>query len=265
MVKITIPSGKEFTLHIDVLVDKCDYFRAALTGHFREADTKLLHLPYVSDNTFGFFLKWIYSGHLKPERDANRGDRHNESTLTLVGLFNLWFFADYLRAPALQNHIVTNVVEKFRIFVMWSTEERLKHVSDTIRMLWKPKGRTDRGELAKPLRDLVLDFVANPRYMPKAKSEKLLKLVPASFLREYALVTVRRNSNVELRTNIMASELEFSDDYGSDEEAYLDDEFMCAHAKFEFAITGLGLLRELWEIKPENYFVKEVKKAQETK
>ncbi|KAJ4387405.1 hypothetical protein N0V93_007997 [Gnomoniopsis smithogilvyi] len=264
MVVVVIPSGKKFTLHTNILAEKCDYFRAALLGNFREADTNLLNLPDVSDNTFGYFLKWIYSGNLKPENDPDRCSMHNESTLTLPGLYDLWFFADYLRAPALQNDVVTNVVEKFNIFKMWSTDKRLKHILTSIQMLWKSKGRTDRGETAKPLCDLLLDLVANPRYMPKVKSEKLLKSVPASFLREYALATVSRNFAVQTATICLDEELEPSDDLSLDDDAILEWEYQCVYDRLEEAVNGVCVLRRIWEIKPSEYFVKEIKRTQET-
>lgn len=266
MVSITIPSGKKFALHIDVLADKCDYFRAALTGNFRETHTKVLNLPDVSDNTFGFFLKWIYSGNLKPEYDPKRCNMHNESSLTVPDLFNLWFFADYLRAPALQNNVIINVVEKFRSFMMWSTEERFQHLIDSIKVLWKTKGRTDRGELAKPLRDLFLDFVANPDYMPKAKSQKLLKSAPASFLREFALTTVDRNYTIDTKTCAATELLAPPEDYDSDidESERFEDELESVFVKLDTAMDIFKQFQCVWDIKPEKYFVKDAKKAQES-
>lgn len=266
MVSISIPSGKRFALHIDVLADKCDYFRAALTGKFRETGTKILNLPDVTDNTFGFFLKWIYSGNLKPEYNPRRCNMHNESTLTVPDLFDLWFFADYIRAPALQNNVIINVVEKFRSFMMWSSEERSQHLIDSMKMLWKTKGRTDRGELAKPLRDLFLDFVGNPDYMPKVKSQKLLKSAPASFLREFTLTTVERNYSIDTKACAVVEVLEPPEDYDSD----LDDsdrfelEFEGIFTKLDMTMDAVKQLRCVWDIKPEKYFVKHAKKVQES-
>lgn len=261
LVEITIPSGKTFTLHIDVLVEKCDYFRAALTGNFVETTTKQLKLPDVSDNTFAFFLKWVYAGNLKPEHDPNRCNVHNESSLTVPGFLDLWFFADYVRAPALQNHVVTNLVGKFQNFRVHSTEERLKQITESIRMLWMAKGRTDRGEIAKPLRDLILEFVANPDYMPQAKAERLVKTVPAYFLREFALTTVERNFFIEAKTSAAVQALAPPNE-DSDED-FLEDDFECIYEKLESGLEVMSEAQQIWEIKPENYFVKDVKKAQE--
>lgn len=267
MVSIIIPSGKKFALHIDALADKCGYFRAALTGNFRETDTKVLNLPDVSDNTFGFFLKWIYSGNLKPEYDPKRCNMHNESTLTVPDLLDLWFFADYLRAPALQNNVIINVVEKFRSFMMWSTEERFKHLIDSIKVLWKTKGRTDRGELAKPLRDLFLDFVANPDYMPRPKAQKLLLSVPAAFLREFALTTVERNYTIETKTCAVVKVLEPPEDYDSDldESDHFELEFETVFERIETTMDTVKQLQCVWDIKPEKYFFKDAKKAHESR
>lgn len=266
MVSISIPSGKRFALHIDVLADKCDYFRAALTGNFRETGTKILHLPDVSDNTFGFFLKWMYSGNLKPEYNPKRCNMHNESNMTVPDLLDLWFFADYIRAPALQNNVIINVVEKFRSFMMWSTEDRLQHLIDAIKVLWKTKGRTDRGELAKPLRDLFLDFVANPDYMSKAKSQKLLKSAPASFLREFALTTVDRNYIIDTKTSAVAGALVPPEEYDSDldESERFEYEFESVFGRLDTAVEVVQQLQCVWNIKPEKYLVKDAKKGQES-
>lgn len=252
-------------LHIDVLAEKCEYFRAALIGNFRETSTKNLTLLDVSDNTFGFFLKWLYGGSLKPEPNANRCNLHSECNLTLPGLFDLWFFADYLCAPVLQNHVVTNIVEKFGNFLNHSNDERLGQVSDSIKMLWKQKGRTERGELAKPLRDLVLSFVANPQYMAKAKAEKLIKAAPAYFLREYALATVERNLSIEAKTGITAATLMAPSVYGFDQEDFFDSKYESTHENRDMAMVCLGQLRGVWAIEPEKYFVKETKRGQEKK
>ncbi|KAJ4420902.1 hypothetical protein N0V82_004082 [Gnomoniopsis sp. IMI 355080] len=264
LVSIVIPSGKNFLLHIDVLVDKCDYFRAALMGSFREAETKLLNLPDVSDNVFGFFLKWIYSGSIKPANGSRHCNMHNECNLTLPGLFELWFLADYLRAPALQNHALTNVVDKLRIFRVDSKEECLKHISASIKMLWSSKGRTDLDDTAKPLRELLLDFVANPRYMPKPSAKKLLKHAPASFLRDFALGTVSRNSVVRDLAGNLAEEhslLGPPNDI-SDEVALL--EYTCggAYERIGMALVNFESLDLIMEIHPAKYFVKDVKRPQ---
>lgn len=265
MVSVKIPSGKKFALHIDVLADKSNYFRAALTGNFREADTKVLNLPDVSDNTFGFFLKWLYSGNLKPEYNPERCSMHNESSLTVPDLLDLWFFADYLRAPALQNNVILNVVEKFRTFIMWSTEDRFKQVVNSIKMLWKPKARTDRGELAKPLRDLFLDFVANPDYMPKPKSQKLLKSVPASFLRDFALTTMERYYSINAETDAVMELLEPPEDFESDSnDSRFELEFEDIFNRHDTTLDFIRDMRKVWDIKPDKYFVKDTKKAQDS-
>lgn len=112
MVEVTIPSGKTFHLHIDVLCDKSGYFHAALTGGFAETASKKLALTDVSDNTFAFFLKWLYGGSIQPDLSQTPIPKtcpvHREATMTWSGLIELWFFADYLCTPALQNrkHLV---------------------------------------------------------------------------------------------------------------------------------------------------------------
>lgn len=265
MVEVTIPSGKTFYLHIGVLSDKCDYFRAALTGGFQEASTKSLTLKDVSDNTFAFFLKWLYGGTIQPDRNPNPKTCpfHQEANLTWAGLIDLWFFADYLCTAALQNHVVDNIVYKMSNFYCHSNEDRSKQVVDAIKLLWKPKVRTDLGLLpsAKPLCDLLLDFVANPTYMPKGVATKTIKVLPAAFIREYALRSVERSFEIRDQTDCLFQTTALHghncgcgcnpDLYDSD----MDDIF----EKLEMTEAGVEDLVKVWKIEAEKYHVKEAK------
>lgn len=255
-----ITSGKSFCLHVDVLSAKCEYFRACLTGHFLEAITKQLALD-VSDTTFGFFLKWVYGDSIKPMENPSFCHQHNETSLTLASLFDLWFFADYVQAIDLKNHVITNAVQKLQNVGTQITDEGVKQIADAIRVLWKGKARTDQGELAKPLRDLLLDVVANPRCMVKAKAEKLLKTMPPSFLREFAVVTVARNFTVHCKTVSLADALEENHSEG---DMYDEDfGFEAMASKIEMAEMSSLALHEMWLLVPKKYFVNNPEKEKE--
>lgn len=262
MATIHIPSGKSFTLHINVLSEKCEYFRAALAGNFLEARTKELTLSDVTDNTFGFFLKWVYGNTIKPDENPNFCALHNETALDLPGLFDLWFFADFLMAPSLQNHVVTNIVEKLRNLSakllslqpshMKEDSAILKDINNVVRQLWNPKGRTDQGELAKPLRELLLDVVGNPRFMTKARADKLFKLLPAAFVREFGLRTLERSASVVRWTDVL--NVGIGDD-GSEDGYDSDYGFERIMEKAEISADVGAHLDEIWEVVPSKYFV----------
>lgn len=256
MVKITIPSGKTFHLHIDILCDKCKYFRAALTGNFEEADTKQLVLEEVSDNTFGFFLKWLYGGSIQADSD-----------LTWTGFFDLWFFADYLCIPALQNHVVDALFAKnvaafakphLLATVEFAPDDRTEQIPPAVKMLWARKARTERGDIAKPLCELLLDFVANPQYMAKNSAREMLKTLPDAFVREYALRAVERSSFVDDQTDFMITLVRETEDSDIEYHEDLVDDGILQHTlgKLEENITTL---HDMWRMTAEKYHVKNPK------
>lgn len=133
-------------------------------------------------------------------------------------------------------------------------------------MLWQPKARTEPGELAKPLRDLLLDLVANPRYLDEFHSARLFRSIPASFLREYALGTVKRNFAIEDATNSLYGTLQLPIDFSPEyEPTALDWDYEGSGEERTVRVTrGIDSLHRIWEIKPEKYLVKEVKRIQDT-
>lgn len=265
MVEVTIPSGKTFYLHVDILSDKSDYFCAALKGGFQETTTRRLTLKDVSDNTFAFFLKWLYGGTIQPDKSPipKTCPVHRETALTWKGLIDLWFFADYLCAGALQNHIVDNMVYKMSNFYCHITDDRSEQIIDAVKLLWKPKARTDLGLLssAKPLCDLLLDFVANPTYMPKVIATKTLKILPAAFIRECALRSVERSFEIRDQTDSLFETVRLHGPFcgcGCDldvDDSEIDDIF----DKLEMTESGIQDLANIWKIKAEKYYVKEGK------
>ncbi|KUI59995.1 Kelch-like protein diablo [Cytospora mali] len=195
--RITVPSGKSFLVHIDLLAAKSSYFRAALTGNFQEALTKQLTLEDVSDTTISFFLRWIYTKNLGQEKP---GDQKYETTcpLSWSGLFDIWLFADYTRTPELQNHVIDKLLRKtHRLDREYSKEPFDVHIEEVraaIFMLWTGNKRTPQGEIAKPLRHLLLDFIGNPRYMSMAQVFNLRKRgLPAMFWCEFSIQSIDRS------------------------------------------------------------------------
>ncbi|ROW03907.1 hypothetical protein VPNG_07246 [Cytospora leucostoma] len=283
VVHITIPSGKSFLVHIDLLAEKSAYFRAALTGDFQEAATKQLTLEDVSDNTFAFFLKWLYGQNLRPSFSHKTCSHCSECSLTWAGLFDLWFFADYTFTPELQNHIIENLVQKIENFKDASdhaqSELDLNHVNQNlvqhhvnnmpsqdqfdqvraaIHMIWDTKKRTPRGEIAKPLRRLLLDFIGNRRYMTKSQDSSLRKTgLPRGFWYEFGPRCIDRNFNIEEKTESLVS---LGNPFDSDEEDfdYIYENMIAFEEKAEE-------LLEVWKISSEKYLVKDGGKAKNTK
>jgi hypothetical protein len=52
-----------FVVHECLLTHHSEFFRAALTGRFKEAEEKAVALEEVEPATFGFFVHWLYNRH----------------------------------------------------------------------------------------------------------------------------------------------------------------------------------------------------------
>lgn len=247
-----------YLVHIDLLAAKSSYFRAALTGNLPEAQPKELTLKDVSDTTFTYFLQWLYTQSLRPtDCQYDTGSVSFDRSLSWPSLINLWFFANHTRTPELQNHIVDNLVAKMRSFdiphSLISCAESIRQVRTAIFMIWRGKKRSPQGELAKPLRDLILAFIGNRHYMMK-KSLLFIRLggFPEMFWRDFGLRCIDLNyTTVETIQRIRATEI--NDDIDDDEmwDAYDDN---TSQKEAEKVIHA-------WEIRPETYYVKEAGKT----
>lgn len=269
MVEITISSGKIFQLHIDVLSDKCDYFHAALAGSFEEAGTKRLKLMDVSDNTFALFLMWVYRGSITSRLEGGRERcvHHSATALSWTSLLNLWFFADYVCAPALQNHIIDVLNIKVTKFENLSSLDVVDEIIRAINMLWKSTSRTDLGLLpnAKPICSLLVEFVANPVFMTEKVAIELVESLPAAFVREYAKRSVKRSGEMYgkiecLNDAIMLHSSDCLYDCGCHEVLAFTKDFDEVLEKFRVAEDGVRNLTLLWGIKSAQYYVKDTHK-----
>lgn len=255
MIQITIPSSKSFLVHLDLLTDKSRYFRKALTGNFSEAKTTELTLEEdVSDVAFVFFLKWLYGGSLRPANCHSRCSACSECRLSWANLFEIWFFADYTLTDELKSHVIQNLIQKITNFKFSVDEaqEQANQVRDALCMLWAGKKRTDKGEIAKPLRDLLLDFIGNPWFMTKAQNLKIRKEgLPTRFLCELGIRSIGRNFDIQpkIMSLVSLSKIYDSDD-GMDADFNYDRHF---DQVFEMEDVTAQLV-DAWMIKPEKYY-----------
>ncbi|KAG9190465.1 hypothetical protein G6011_08553 [Alternaria panax] len=108
--KVVISSkAQSFTVHLDLLIYYSPFFRAALTGSFKEAGEKLVTLSDADTDTFELFVHWLYHQRLPTEVDSPelfalyRG-RENEDTvpaLQMEMLIKLYVFCDKHNVPQL--------------------------------------------------------------------------------------------------------------------------------------------------------------------
>ena len=62
--------GKTFKVHKKLLCNKAPVFAAMFNGNFQESSTGVARLPEDKDDTFEYFLGWLYRGTLDTLQDA---------------------------------------------------------------------------------------------------------------------------------------------------------------------------------------------------
>jgi hypothetical protein len=88
-----------YSLHRDLLFERCPYFKRCFDGRFKEAKEKKAVLKDESPETFDEVLRWIYGGVVsKPRNDEN-----------FMSLINAYILADRLCIEELKNSIVTEL------------------------------------------------------------------------------------------------------------------------------------------------------------
>ena len=55
----------QFEIHRGLLCASSDFFKAAITGNFKESDQKEIKLPEQDVKIFRFFVHWLYTGRLR--------------------------------------------------------------------------------------------------------------------------------------------------------------------------------------------------------
>jgi hypothetical protein len=107
------PEKKRFIVHQDLLTYHSEFFRAALTGKFKEAEEKTVPLPEDSEVIFEFFVHWLYHKEF-PTTD-------NASTELLEQWRN-----DYENAEGYKGALESKNLIKLHVFADKYGEERLK-------------------------------------------------------------------------------------------------------------------------------------------
>lgn len=172
----------------------------------------------VSDHTFAVFSKWLHGGTILPVLPVHNLPHSKpgglpadwETALTWRDLVDLWFFAGSIGTPALQNHVVDNLGLRMHLFACEATHDRAQQIIDASKLLWQtlwvcgrsPNARTELGALplAKPLCDMMLNFIANPKLvLPSLMTENLFSGLPSAFQYESH---VRNAERLYMRFNV---------------------------------------------------------------
>ncbi len=94
---------KTYKVHKKFLIDRSQFFKVALTGHFIEAEMQSIDLEDIDHQVFDVFVQWVYTSDIQKQGGKlPRGDL----------LIKLWVLADRLIAPKLQNMAICAIEHK---------------------------------------------------------------------------------------------------------------------------------------------------------
>ncbi|KAL8686859.1 MAG: hypothetical protein Q9218_006810 [Villophora microphyllina] len=105
-------SGKDFYTHRDLLYDRSSYFRAALSGSFKEAQTGQIEFPNEAEAAFRLFLSWLYGSELSPPTTKEG----------LQVFISLLCFARTILLEELSNLCMDQVRYYYLVKTSWSNE-----------------------------------------------------------------------------------------------------------------------------------------------
>lgn len=95
------PESKKFVIHKDVLCSNSEYFKAALSGRFKEAETKEMGFPDVQPAIFRTVVHWVYTGITEFEDGSLEVDLSN-----FQAAYQVYFWADSYETIHLRHQIL---------------------------------------------------------------------------------------------------------------------------------------------------------------
>jgi hypothetical protein len=115
------PDAERFLVHESLLIHYSKFFRAALTGHFKEAKEKTVTLEYTKSNVFEFFVHWLYYQRFP---DSTKGDNselveawtsgaHAELGFHKKYMIDLYIPGDRYEVPKLRNDAMSHTFHGF--------------------------------------------------------------------------------------------------------------------------------------------------------
>lgn len=128
---------KRYAMHKGLLCSRSGYFKAALTGKFREAEDQVVTLDDEEPETFRMFNAWLYTDVLVEDSDP--------LAISWSSMFNIYIFAEKRIIPLLQNAAIDAIIR---------ASKKENFPSEEIRHAWAMTG--EKSSLRKLLVDLRL-------------------------------------------------------------------------------------------------------------
>ena len=189
------PDSVNFGIHKGLLCHYSFYFKAALTGEFKEASEGIVVLRDEDVDVFKRFNEWLYTRALiGPEKDLDSDedcyseeDLDSEEDSNLICQYRmfirLYIFAEKRGIAALQNAVTDAIIIFFR-------KPRTVLAQDTIALAWENTSQ-DSG-----LHRLLVDICVRKTFIEKAfKTEKQRTALPKDFLIELVLALTKTKDN----------------------------------------------------------------------
>ncbi|KAF2809743.1 uncharacterized protein BDZ99DRAFT_571505 [Mytilinidion resinicola] len=104
------PKKKAYTIRLDLLVHYSEYFRAAFTGSFKEAEEKKIHLSDVEESTFDYFMDWLYYTKITTSQEHKdpKDDPHPYYIFV-----ELYILGDKYQIPNLRKYVIDHNFQYF--------------------------------------------------------------------------------------------------------------------------------------------------------
>ncbi|KAH7355593.1 hypothetical protein BKA66DRAFT_575230 [Pyrenochaeta sp. MPI-SDFR-AT-0127] len=101
------PQKDRFHIHKDLLTHYSPFFRAALSGNFKEAEEHTVTLPEECPKTFEYFVHWLYNQRLPDEDDATEFHEQwssptDDGEMKTGSLIHLYVLCDKYSIPQLK-------------------------------------------------------------------------------------------------------------------------------------------------------------------
>ena len=108
MIHVTVgPTKEKFGIHQRLLCSESSFFKAALTGNFKEAKDGVVHLEDEEIELFTCFHEWLYTKRFIPVVIPVDCGSLQSRWLTLL---KLYVFGDRRDIPRLQNDVINEMI-----------------------------------------------------------------------------------------------------------------------------------------------------------
>jgi hypothetical protein len=118
----TEPDLEDFVAHESFLISRSEFFRRALNGNWKEAETRIVKLPDEAPDIFGLYLNLVYTGHVhtahKSQEDLMALDEDEFVGIICKEYWKLvkvYVLAESLQDVAARNAVVIAMLDLARV------------------------------------------------------------------------------------------------------------------------------------------------------